>query len=547
MINKSSKSENGFYVLVLMALIFFIPGLKISRAEVACTEPVMTGSGPVSGTSEPEVAACGYKGIPYASPPTGDLRFRPPQPPRNHDGILAADKFKPWCIQPFDFSILARNIPGTKIGEDCLFLNIWRPKKSGSYPVMFFIHGGGFIAGSGATGMYRGERLSAKEDVVVVTINYRLGVLGFMAHPALSGEEPHHSSGNYGLLDQIAALEWVQQNIAAFGGDPDNVTIFGESAGSWSVCNLLASPLSKGLFHKAIMQSGGCDSTKTLEEGYEDGLQFARKLGCAGDDAPSCLRGKSAAKILSAQKSEQKENVLDIKTMMKYVWVPKEDGWALLETPIQTLRSGRFHRVPIMVGSNRDEIKIFTVNTPGIRLAPKSLVRWTLKKAFDVKMLVDIEQLYPYRDYSRPTDAAIDALGDMGLACKCYDAAEATAVFQPTYYYRFDYDRHLAPHMFGAGHALEIPFIFGTFDQPDFNVFFTEHYIKSARNLSEVMMKYWANFARSGNPNGPGLMNWPLYDNAEKMRMYFDWPMKVKTADNVEKCEFWKVQNIRLK
>jgi len=542
----SSRPGNRIYMPVLLAVTVFILGVNIPSGVDFCAEPVKTEYGLVAGTAERGAKACGYKGIPYASPPVGNLRFRPPQPPPTHDEILVADRFKPWCMQPFDFSILARNVPGTEISEDCLYLNIWRPKKSGVFPVMFFIHGGGFLAGSGATGMYHGERLSAREDVVVVTINYRLGVLGFMAHPALSQEDPHHSSGNYGLLDQIAALEWVKKNIAAFGGNPDNVTIFGESAGGWSVCNMLASPLAKGLFHKAIIQSGGCDTTKPIKDSYADGEEFARRLGCQNGDAPSCLRGASAEKILSVQKKELKGNVLDIKSMIRYVWVPKEDGWALTETPIKALRSGKFNRVPLMVGSNRDEIKIFTVNWPGIRLAPKSLVRWALEKAFGAKTVEEIERLYPYRDYNRPTDAAIDALGDMGLSCKCYDAAEATAGSLPVFYYRFDYDRHLAPHMFGAGHALELPFIFGTFDQPDFNVFFARHYVNKAKNLSDTMMKYWANFARAGDPNGPGLMNWPPYDNEHRMRMYFNISREVKTTDNVKKCEFWRKQNVKL-
>jgi len=539
------------YILGLLALSFFIPEIKDSQAEVSCAEPVKTAYGPVAGTEEPGHAACGYKGIPYASPPVGNLRFRPPAPPLTHEGVFTADKFTPWCVQPFELGILSRNDPEIKISEDCLYLNIWRPleKKSKGFPIMFFIHGGGYLAGSGATGMYHGERLSAKEQVVVVTINYRLGVLGFLSHPALSGEDPHYSSGNYGLLDQIAALEWVRDNIAAFGGDPNNVTIFGESAGSWSVCSLLASPLAKGLFHKAVIQSGGCDTTKPPDEGYADGEAFARALGCSGSDVLSCLRGKPFEEILSVQTAGpgQKGGVFDLKSMMRCVWVPKEDGWVLKETPIQALRSGRFTQVPLMVGSNRDEMKIYSIHWPLLRLAPKPLVSWTIKNTFGEKARKDIEHLYPYHNYRFPADAATDAIGDATLACKCYEAAEAAAPFQPTYYYRFDYDLHLAPHRFGAGHALELPFIFNTFDQPDFNIYFTRYYVKKAKGLSEAMMSYWANFAKTGDPNGSGLMNWPLYDRDQRMRMYFDLTQKVEKTDNVEKCGFWTVQNVRLK
>ena len=417
----------------------------------------------------------------------------------------------------------------------------------GKLPVMFYLHGGGLRAGSASTGMYRGERLADREKVVVVTINYRLGALGFMSLPALSEEDSHHSSGNYGLLDQLAALEWVKHNIAAFGGDPDNVTIFGESAGGWSVCNLLASPLAQGSFAKAIIQSGGCDTTKPLEQGYQDGEKFARRLGCSGRDALACLRGKSVGAILSAQFQEAKSSVWDFNSMLKYAWIPKQDGWALKEPPIESLRSGRFNQVPLLIGSDRDEIRIYTVHIYGVRLLPPPILNWELAKTFGAKTANDLNPLYPFRRYRRPTDAVIDALGDATLACKCFDAAEAATAFQPVYYYRFDYDQHSAPHRFGAGHGLEIPFIFNTFDQPDYNRFFNPHYVSLAKDLSDAMMKYWANFARTGNPNGPGLMNWPPYNREHRMRMYLDLPQDVKPTDNVEKCEFWKEQDIRLK
>jgi len=532
----------------LLALVFFLVAGKISRAEDSCAEPVKTLDGPVAGISEPGAAACAYQGIPYAAPPVGPLRFRPPEPPATHPELLQADRFKPWCAQPLYPGILERNDRSYPISEDCLYLNIWRPRATpGKLPVMFFIHGGGLRAGSASTGMYRGERLADREKVVVVTINYRLGALGFISLPALSDEDPHHSSGNYGLLDQLAALQWVKHNIAAFGGDPDNVTIFGESAGAWSVCDLLASPLAQGSFAKAIIQSGGCDTTKPLEQGYADGEKFARRLGCSGPDAPACLRGKSIREILSAQFQEAKSSVWNFNSMLSYLWIPKEDGWALKEPPIESLQSGRFNQVPLLVGSDRDEVKIFSVNIYGVRLLPPPILNWELARTFGDKTAGGLKRLYPYRRYRRPTDAVIDALGDATLACKCYDAAEAVTPFQPVYYYRFDYDRHLAPHRFGAGHGLEIPFIFDTFDQPDFNRFFNPHYVSLAKDLSDAMMKYWANFARTGNPNGPGLMDWPSYDPQHRTRMYLDLPQKVQATDNIEKCEFWKEQGITLK
>jgi para-nitrobenzyl esterase len=523
--------------IILMLLL--APGIRTAGAQDICAAPVDTADGPVAGRLDPDAAACAYLGVPYAAPPVGELRLRAPAAPARHREVLAADEFKPWCPQKYELGILGMNRRQTETSEDCLYLNLWRPQKSGSYPVMFFIHGGGFTAGSGATGMYHGGRLSAQEEVVVVTINYRLGALGFLAHPALTAEDPHGSSGNYGVLDQLAALAWVRQNIAAFGGDPGNVTVFGESAGAWSVCNLLVSPLARGLFQRAIIHSGGCDTTKTLAQGYSDGEALARQLGCTAD-VPACLRAKTAAEILAAQTAGQKDSALAIKDMIKYTWITKEDGYVIGEPPIATMRQGGFNQVPLLIGSNRDELTIFTFNWFGIRLAPPAIARAVLREVFGADGAAEVERMYPFKDYRRPVDAVIDALGDAGLSCKCYETAQALAPATPVYYYRFDYDRHRAPHIYGAGHALELPFIFHTFDQPDFKLFFTRADTDAARDLSTAMMKYWANFARSGDPNGPGLPAWPPYTTDRPDRMYLDETPSLHPADNPAKCAFWR-------
>jgi len=546
MAHAKPKMRKSICPLGLLALIFLLAGNKISSTEIACAEPVMTAEGPVAGTGVPGFEACAYKGIPYAAPPTGELRWKPPKPPALHHEVLNADRYGPWCRQPIEKGFLTAD-RGAELSEDCLYLNIWRPKKSGAFPVMFWMHGGGLETGGGAGLMYRGDRLAAAQELVVVTINYRLGALGFLAHPSLSAEDPHQSSGNYGFLDQIAALQWVRQNIANFGGDPRNLTIFGESAGGWSVCNMLASPLTRGMFDKAIIQSGGCDSTRTLEEGFADGENFAQSLGCGKADALACLRGKSDREIISVQITRPKFNILDLKPMLKYVWMPKLDGWALLEPPIESLRAGRFNQVPLLVGSDRDELKIFTVNWTGIRLAPPSLVSLVIKNTFGQNLRQEIKRLYPFCHYRRPADALIDALGDATLSCKCFEAAEAVAPFQPVYYFRFDYDDHLAPHIYGAGHAIEIPFIFNTLDQPEFNVFFDKRHARKAAKLVGPMMSYWANFARTGNPNQPGLIDWPAYDTQNRSRMHLDLPQKKEPADIVQKCGFWQEHKVMLK
>lgn len=544
--------DSALVRLCLSAMLLYLAALmaparmaNAADAGSACSEPVTTSEGPVSGAAE--LDSCAYKGIPYAAPPVGELRYRRPAPAAARGEVLVADEFGPWCMQKFHVGILDRNLPTIEVGEDCLHLNIWRPKKSGSFPVMFFMHGGGLLVGSGSTGMYQGQRLASAQDVVVVTINYRLGSFGFFSLPELAGEDPEGSSGNQGLLDQVAALKWVRANIAAFGGDPDNITIFGESAGGWSVCNMLVSPLSRGLFHRAIIQSGGCDSTRTVEEGYRDGRNFAEYAGCGGPDVLDCMRDIPAGEMLSLQKNWAKEGSGDFRDMMVYTWLPKEDGKVLMETPIESLRAGRYYKVPVMAGTTRDEGKIFTVKWPGVRLAPRPAARWVLANLFGEEDLPRLEALYPYSDYKRPADAVIHAVGDSALACKVTDAADALAGQGPVHAYRFDFDGHLAPDMLGASHAAELPFIFDTFDKPDFNIFYTSHQVKRAEPLTEAVMSYWANFARTGDPNGPGLPEWPAYDSGTRIKMFLDVESAAGPAEDIERCEFWREKNITLR
>ncbi len=534
--------------IIMIGVLAAIISGKSSGADI-CADPVSAAQGKISGASDLKEPVCVYKGIPYAAPPVGRLRFRPPTPPQEHTGVFKADQFSAECVQSDG------PMPGVAAAarsEDCLYLNIWRPQKSDGprpLPVMVWIHGGSLTSGSGIIPIYWGDRLAAQKDVVVVTINYRLAWLGFLALPDLSAEDPKGSSGNYGLLDQIEALKWVKQNIAGFGGDPNNVTIFGESAGGWSVCNLLGSPLAAGTFDKAIIESGGCDVTATMDKGYEVGKQFVKEAGCEFRDPVPCLRGKTPEEIeLARQKykelekakpKKEREQKAESSSLGGFEWIPHIDHWALNGTPLEAIRSGKFNRVPLMVGTNRDEGKLFTMAMPGIRSAPKGLVHYAVDKVLGGETVSGIEKLYPYQNYRKPADAIIDAIGDVGLGCPCYQAAEGVSAFGPVYYYRFDFDRHRLPHMIGAAHAVEIPFVFGTLDRPPANIVASKKQVEQAQPLVSAMMSYWTNFARTGDPNGPGLAAWPKFDPQTQELLVLDSAIKTEPAQMADRCAFW--------
>jgi len=518
--------------LLALAMALLLTTAGQALAEDPCSEPVPTQAGLVQGRTSADSAACAWLGIPYAAPPIGELRWKAPQPAMAWTGAREASAFSDRCLQKAWSGVKkARDLEG--MSEDCLYLNIWRPQKSGRFPVMVWIHGGGFVIGSGQG--YPGDRLAEFGEVVVVTLNYRLNVFGYLASPALLAEDPHASTGNYGSLDQVAALRWIHDNIAKFGGDPGNVTIFGESAGGWAVCHLLASPLAAGLFQRAILESGNCFASADLATGYSQGQKIASRVGCAPEDL-NCLRSLPAKKILN-------QGVPSILTD-GFRFKAHHDGYFLHDTPLATIRSGKFNPVPFLAGSNRDEVDFMVTFMPALAHAsPKHYgARIQRNLSLSDQETQALLQLYPLNQYdNRPKKAYGKILTEGELGCFTYLGLAAAAAHQPeTYYYRFDYDDMKYGRRIGALHAMEIPFVFNNLDREGFQALYNQKNLLPARELSRIIMSYWTNFARTGDPNGPGLPEWPRFTLDSPQVQILDITVRTETADLAPRCEFWE-------
>lgn len=521
---------------VLLTVVFLITAPAGSLA-INCGEPVKTESGFVSGKTAENKNACAYLGIPYAAPPVGELRWLPPQPPPKWNGVRKADKFGHWCLQK-------RNItfdPTVKTGdmsEDCLYLNVWRPKKAGKLPVMVWIHGGGYTTGSSALPLYHGDNLAVEGDLVVVSFNYRLNVFGFLAHENLARENPFNTTGNYGSLDQVFALKWVKQNIASFGGDPDNITIFGESAGGWSVCAMVASPLAHGLFNRAIIQSGGCESFTTVEKGSNFTDEVAAKVGCPAGDF-SCMRKIKAEKLLDAGWEDLFSGRL--------VYINHDDGYFLKQSPLETIKAGKHNKVPVIVGSNHDE------GRPVVMLLSRYKKAETLDGLIEIlkqdvgENYEKLLEIYPVKNYPSPREAYAQMFTDRVLGCPGYRAARELARQKtPTYYYRFDYNDIRWKKFAGAFHGLEIGFVLGNLGRMPIKLMFSGRQRNRAQELSKKMMSYWIEFARKGEPNGSNNIEWvPFEPDGERKRLIFDLPvlLAAEPSERDAQCEFWEGMN----
>jgi para-nitrobenzyl esterase len=500
-------------IVIALGLAMLFPAVHAAASTGAT---VRTDSGRVSGKSAQE-----FLGIPYAAPPVGALRWRPPQPHAAWSGVRAATSFGDSCVQGASWD------PGyetPKLTEDCLYLNVYRPRPSPhGLPVMVWIHGGGFTGGAGNDVVP--TEFARKGDVIAVTVNYRLGAMGFLAHPALGAD-----AGDYGLMDQQAALRWVQRNIARFGGDPAKVTIAGESAGGQSVCDQMASPTARGLFRGAVIESGsyGDCAGRARADADRTGTAFAQTLGCA--DA-ACLRGRSAQEILTAQGG--------------FSFGPVVGGSVLPVQPADAFASGHYNRVPVVNGANHDEGRLFVFGAYDAGGHPLTAEQYpvALRNAYG-DAADRILARYPLSAYPSPGLALSAVRTDQLMSCPVLDINALVRRHSPAYTYEFADEtsppfeslRNLHTDFpFGATHVNELQYLFLHFGHPS-------PLDRAQRELSNQMIEYWTTFVRTGRPIVAGLPPMPRYDDAAKR------VLSLKTHGNAisggfdafHQCAFWR-------
>lgn len=512
-------------------------GVFALASVAACAGPAATGTsdvnraviaiegGRISG-AEVGDGVWAYKAIPFAAPPVGKLRWRGPQPVVAWEGVRDATRFSPACLQTkrAEDSFYGQIVD--RMDEDCLYLNVWTAARpDGRVPVMVWIHGGGLTSGHGGEVTYDGALL-ARRGPVIVTINYRLGPLGYLAHPLLSEESDHRASGNYGTLDQVAALSWVQKNIARFGGDPGRVTIFGESAGSWSVNHLMATPLAKGLFHRAIGESGGgfgsSGSAYSKADAEAVGDKFVKALLGPETTSLEALRAKTGAEIMGPR---------GVGRFSAHV-----DGWVFPDTIYNIFAAGRQNNTPLIVGSNADE----SASLGAGGRAPMTLAEYKKYARETYRTLADsFLKTYPASSDDETVQARIAGATDQTFGWEMRTWARMMrTVSSEAYLYFFS---RVPPGdnagRTGAYHAAEIVYVFGNLGKSPY-AYANRAYDDTDRKLSSLIGSYWVNFATTGNPNGDALPAWPAYTRATDQALELGNSVQVRNTLRKDRLDF---------
>ena len=495
---------------LMLVLGLFIPTAFAQQKTEQQAPTVQTANGIVQGINDSGVRV--FKGIPFAQPPTGDLRWKAPQPVKDWQGVRKTDHFGPRCMQRNVFGDMVFRSDG--MSEDCLYLNIWTPAKAKDQklPVLVYFYGGGYIAGDGSEPRYAGESMARNKGIISITVNYRLGVFGFLSHPELSQESSHHGSGDYGLLDQVQALRWVKKNIAAFGGDPDKITIAGESAGSISVSALMASPLSRNLFRGAIGESGsilGALSAEPLSQGEQGGEKFQQMLGAK---SLADMRAMPAKEILKATGQQNAPR-----------FQPTIDGYMFPKSPFKIYEAGEQAQVPLLVGWNSEEMNYHFLL--GAKEPTPANFESVVHKLYG-DHAGQILKYYPATTKEEAKQSAIALASDRFIAFSTWKWSymqSKTAGNNPVYRYYYSHPRPAPksgdqPAPEGAVHSSEIEYAMGNL--PTNNVY---DWSPDDYKVSHIMQDFFANFVKTGNPNGLGVPHWkPLSEGEKPQFMHID-------------------------
>ena len=486
---------------------------------------VETTYGKVRGSNQGAVSV--WKGIPFARPPVGELRFRPPQPPQAWTGVRETTEYgavAPQAVLREGSPLGNRLTPGEE-SEDCLYLNVWSPGAGDKKrPVLVWMHGGAFTMGSGSTPLYDGTSFAQQGDVVVVTLNYRLGAPGFLYVDEVLGEQ-YSGSGNNGLLDQIAALQWVHDNIAAFGGDPNRVTIFGESAGAMSVGTLLAMPAAKGLFQQAILQSGAASSVRGKETAARVTREYLNALGLQEHEAGALTR-LPLADLIAAQTS-----VLSKQSAL-LAFGPVVDGTSLPQPPLEAVAAGATRDIPLLIGTNRDEMRLFNAANPA---PPDERI---LRRFFGDESDRVIAAYRADRPEAAPPEIWSAMQTDQVFRMPAIHLAELQAQQAgAVWMYRFDWPSSAFGGRLGACHALELPFVWNNIEKSAMKPLLGDN---PPQGLAQRMHESWIAFARTGNPNTANLPRWPDYDTEQRATMLFNTSCEVVDDPDAAERRLWE-------